>query len=827
MERLAMLSDLRYAFRSLRRAPAFAIVAIVTLALGIGANAATFSVLNGVLLRPLPFDGADRLVLVSMTRPDSGDFARPFSYPDYADLRERSGSFESAAAWALGRFTLTSGEPELLHYAVVTSSFFSVLRVRPALGRDFRAEDDRPGAPPMAIISHGLWLRQLGGDPGAVGRSIRLNGRPFEVVGIMPAGFRFLTFRKDTDVWLPLGSDPFVDRRYARSVYGMGVLARLAPGRTIASAQADVDAIAKQLAAERAENRGRGMAVMSLRDQAVGTLKPALRVLMAAVGLVLLIACANVANLVLARAASRRREMAIRAALGAGRGRLLRHLLAEHLLLACAGGSLGLFLASWSLDLLALVPEAAPSLYIPYTLGSGTVAVDGRVLLFTAGLSLATTFLFGFGPALRGARTSLAPDLQSRGDSAPRRDQRTRSVLVVVEVALATALLVGAGLLVRTLFTLQRVDPGFDTDRLVSFDVILPAPRYAAPAASRTFVTEAVDRLAALPDVAAAGAVEFLPLAGIDSSTGLFIEGRPPDPQGKEVQIHYRSATPGYFGAMGIRLLSGRGFSGSDGEAAPRVALINETMARRLWPGEDPIGRRVALIVESLRFRPDGPPTRDVAAGLREIVGIVGDVRHGGLDVEAVPEMYVPFAQRPAREMTLVARTDADPGAIIAQGRRIVSGLDPEQPIANGGPIADLVSASIARPRFNAVLLALFTALALLLAGVGVYGVIAYTVARRIPEIGIRIALGGTGRDIAALVIGQGLRLAVIGLAAGLIAALALSRLLSGLLFGVTPRDPLVFAGAGGVLAAVALLASVVPAWRATRVDPIAALRSE
>ena len=822
-----MLNDFRYAVRSLRRAPGFAAVAIVTLALGIGANAAIFGVLNGVLLRPLPFDEADRLVLVSMTRPESGDDRRPFSYPDYADLQERSRSFDGMAAWTFGRSNFTSGDPELLLHAVVTSRFFSILRVQPALGRDFRVEDDRPGAPAIAIISHGFWQRRLGGDPGAVGRPIQLNGRPFDVVGIMPSGFRFLTFRRDTDVWLPLGSDPFVDRRYARSVYGMGVLARLAPGSTIASARADVDAIARQLAIERAENRGRGMAVFSLRDQIVGTLKPALRVLMAAVGFVLLIACANVANLVLARAASRRREMAIRASLGAGRGRLLRHLLAEHLLLAFAGGGLGLFLASWSLDLLALVPAAAPSLFVPYTLGPDAVAIDGRVLVFTAGLSLGMTFLFGFGPVLRGARTSLTSDLQARGDSAPRHEQRTRSALVIVEMALTAALLVGAGLLMRTLFSLQRVDPGFDTDRVVSFDVNLPAPRYGNPAASRGFVTECVDRLAALPEVAAAGAVEFLPLAGFDAATGLFIEGWPPAPPGQDVQIHYRSATPGYFGAIGMRLVQGRGFTASDRETAPRVALINETMARRLWPGEDPIGRRVALTVESLRYRPDGPPTRDWAAGMREIVGIVGDVRHGGLDAEAFPEMYVPFAQRPARDMTIVVRTAADPRAVIAQGRRIVSDLDPEQPISNEGTIADLVSASIARPRFNAVLLSAFTALALILAGVGVYGVIGYTVARRIPEIGIRIALGGTGRDIAALVIGQSLRLSVIGLAAGLIAALALSRLLSGLLFGVTVRDPVVFAGAAVVLAAVALVASVVPAWRATRIDPIAALRSE
>jgi putative ABC transport system permease protein len=826
-----MLNDIRQAIRMLWKQPGFSAVAAATLALGIGANTAIFSVLNGVLIEPLPFPNVDRLILLSVTRPAQGERALPFSYPSFADVRTRTRSIDDAAAWSLGQFNVTSGEPEVVQYAVVTSDFFSVLQTQPALGRGFRPADDLPGAPAAVIISHRLWQQRFGGDPQAPSRSLRLNGRAFEVVGVMPAAFRFLTFRTDTDIWIPLGSDPFVDRRYARAVRSMGVIGRLAPGATMASAQSEMDAIAAVLARDQAEDRGLGIEVLGLREQVVGTLERALAVLTAAVGLVLLIACSNVANLLLARGAARRREMAIRAALGARRSRLAQQLLVEHLMLALVGGSAGLLLGSWALDLLALVPRDAPSLFVPYTLGPERIAVDARVVAFTVLLSLGVAVLFGLGPALAGARTDLVSALSTGHGSlgAGRRESRTRAALVVVEVALCTTLLVGAGLLIRTLSNLERVDPGFDPADALAFDVNLPAPRYADPRQPRRFVGDAVDQLARLPGVRAAGAVEFLPLTGFDSTSGLFIEGRPPARAGEELRIHYRSATPAYFRAMGIRLVSGRGFSETDTESAPRVALINETMAQLLWPDTHPVGARAALTLESLRFRRDGPPQIDTALGMREIVGVIADVRHSGLAQAAVPEMYVPFSQRPVRSMTVVVRTTSghDPGDFIDAARKIVHAIDPEQPIANQGLVSDLVSASVARPRFNALLLTSFTVLAVVLSVVGLYSVIACSVADRTAEIGIRVALGGTARDVATLVIGQGVKLVALGLALGVAGARVLGRSMEGLLFGVNASDPAIFGAAAAILTIAALGACALPARRALAIDPIAALRSE
>jgi putative ABC transport system permease protein len=826
-----MLNDLRQAIRLLWKQPGFSAVAAATLALGIGANTAIFSVLNGVLIEPLPFPDADRLILLSVTRPAQRERTLPFSYPSFADVKARARSVDDAAAWSLGQFNLTSGEPEVVQYAVVTSNFFSVLQTQPALGRGFRPADDLPGAPAVVIISHRLWQRQFGGDPQAPSRSVRLNGRPFEVVGVMPGGFRFLTFRTDTDVWMPLGSDPFVDRRYARAVRSMGVIGRLTRGATIGSAQREMDSIATALAREQVDDRGLGIEVLGLREQVVGTLARALAVLTAAVGLVLLIACSNVANLLLARGAARRREMAIRAALGARRSRLARQLLVEHVTLALVGGSAGLLLGSWALDLFALVPRDAPSLFVPYTLGVDRIAVDGRVIAFTVLLSLAVAVLFGLGPALSGARTDLVSALSTgHGSLGPgRRESHTRAALVIVEVALCTTLLVGAGLLIRTLSNLERVDPGFDPAGALAFDVNLPAPRYADPQRPRRFVADAVDRLARLPGVGAAGVVEFMPLTGFDSTSSLFIEGRPPARRGEELRVHYRSATPDYFRAMGIRLVSGRGFSETDTETAPRVAVVNETLAQLLWPDAEPIGARAALTLESLRFRRDGPPQIDTALGMRQIVGVIADVRHSGLAQAAVPEMYVPFAQRPVRSMTVVVRTTPghDPNEFVGAARKIVNGIDPEQPIANQALVRDLVSASVARPRFNALLLASFTALAVVLSVVGLYGVVAYSVADRKAEIGIRVALGGTARDVAGLVIGEGLKLVAIGFALGVTGALVLGRSMESLLFGVNASDPAVFGAAAAILGIAALGACAIPARRALAIDPIAALRSE
>ncbi len=831
-------ADIRYGLRMLAKSRQFTLVALTALALGIGANTAIFTVVNSVLIRPLPFRDADRLTIISASRAEQDRTTVPLSLPEFFDVRDESRAFESMSAWALGRFNLSGrgvaeaagSAPELVQYAVTTANLFSVLGVAPAAGRTFDAADDRAGAPRVVMLSAALWHRYFGSDPSVVGRTVTLDGKDYQVVGVLPAGFRFLSFQHDTDVWLPLGSDPFSDRRYARGVRSMGVIARLKPGATLAQAQVELNTIADRLArAFPGDNRGRALFVLSLRDQTVKNLKPAILVLLGAVGFVLLIACANVANLLLARATSRHREMAIRAALGAGRGRLIRQLLTEHAVLGIVGGGFGLLVATWGIDLLSILPREAPSLFVPYSIGRGDIAIDRVVLGFTVALSLATAFIFGVTPALEGSRLEVTDALKSGGSGSTagsRRQSRMRASLVVAEVALSVMLLVGAGLLVRTFLRLQQVDPGFRPENVLSFDVNLPPSKYAAPARTE-FFQRAIADLRQLGGVAAAGAVEYLPLSGADSSTASAVEGRPQPAPGEEVQAHYRSVTPDYFRAMGIALVRGRAFTDGDRADAPRVALINETMARRLWGGENPIGRRMAITVEALRFRRDGPPTVDMPAAMREVVGIVADVRHVGPRTEPLPEVYMPFAQRPVASMSIVVRTANDPLAVARDARHVVTSIDKDQPIANIASVSELLAESIAQPRFNGLLLSVFAAIAVLLAVVGVYGVMSYSVALRAREIGVRIALGGQARDIASLIVWQGMRVALTGLAIGLVCALALGRVMSGLLFGVRATDPATFAGAGIVLAAVALVACYLPARRAGQIDPMDALRSE
>jgi putative ABC transport system permease protein len=824
-----LLNDIRYAVRTLLRTPAMTITALITLALGIGANTALFSVADAVLLRPLPFADADRLVLLSTTRPAQGLMSLPFSLPNFRDVQQQNQVFDGMAAWALGRFNLAADEPEQVQYAVTTSNFFELLGVTAARGRTFFPAEDTPASGPVVVISHSLWQRRFGSDPAIVGRGISLDGRTYEVVGVLPAGFRFLKFRGDTEVWLPLGPDPFVDRRYARAVHSMGVMARLAPGVTMGKARAEMETIAERLSRAYPENRGRGIAVMSLREQVVGNLRQAVIVLLGAVAFVLLIACANVASLLLTRANARQREMAIRSALGAGRGRLLRQLLTEHILLAAGGGVFGLIVGIWSLELFKAVPPAAPSLFVPYAIDPDRIRIDRTVLAFTATLSLLTGLVFGLMPALESSRTDVMGALKQGGSQSGggRRQTRLRAALVVAEVAMAVTLLVGAALLVRTFVRLQQVDPGFSTENIVTFNVNLSPVAYKEPARMTGFFDAVIERARALPGALAAGGVEFLPLGGIDSATPLIVEGRPRAAPGEDVQAHYRAVTPDYFRAMGIRLVAGRELNVSDRADGVRVAVINETLARRFWPNENPLGRRAALTQEALRFRPDGPPTIDAASSTREIVGVVTDVRHSGLQTQPVPEMFVPLAQRPVRDLSIVVRTSGDPLGLARDLRQVVRGVDPVQPIASITSVADLVAVSMARPRFNLLLLSSFAALALMLAAVGVYGLMAFAVALRTREIGIRLALGGQARDVASLVVHQGMRLALTGLAIGLAGALALARIMAPLLFEIRPLDPLAFLAAAAVLFSVAFIATYGPARRAAGIDPIDALRVE
>jgi putative ABC transport system permease protein len=822
-------SDIRYAVRTLLRAPAVTGIALLTLALGIGANTALFSVARTVVLDPLPFPNAERLVLLATTRPAEGDDALPFSLPDFLDVQSRSRAFAGMAAWALSRATLAAKEPEQVQMAITSASFFDVLDVRPALGRAFRPNEDAPASPPVVVIAHSLWQRRFGGDPAVVGGSLVLDGRSYEIVGVMPAGFRFLSFRRDTEVWMPLGPDPFVQRRYARGVRSMAAIARLAPGTTLGQARAEAATRAAALEREYPGlNRGRGISVLPLTDQVAGNLRSAVLVLSGAVVFVLLIACANVASLLLARGAARQRELAIRHALGGSRRTLVRQLLTEHVILALAGGALGVLVAAWGVDLVRFLPAPAPSLFVPYTIGAERIVIDRTALLFTAALSLLTGLGFGLVPALAAARTNVIDLIRqtSSQTTSGRRDGRLRRALVVVQVALAAVLLVGAGLVLRTFVRVKAIDPGFEPGGVVTIDLNLAPARYAAPAAALGFVERLLEQLRAEPGVAAAGAVEFLPLSGFDGSTPLLVEGQPPPVPGQELQAHYRSVTPDYFRAIGMRLVEGRGIVEEDGPSSARVMVVNETLARRAFDGTDPRGRRAALTLEALRYRPDGPPTLDAAMGMREIVGVIADVRHATLRAQPVPEVFVPFRQRPVRDLTIVVRGE-EPLHLAGHLRRIVHEIDPGQPIASIATGTELLSSATAQPRFNLLLLSGFASLALILAVVGVYGIVAWSVAARSREMGIRLALGGRARDVAAMVVLSGVRLMAAGLAAGLAASLALARLLSGLLYEITPLDPLAFGGASALLALVALAATLGPALRASRIDPVVALRSE
>ncbi|HET9983694.1 MAG TPA: ABC transporter permease [Longimicrobiales bacterium] len=828
--------DVRYAARGLRRAPGFTAAAVVTLGLGIGANSAIFSAVDAVLLRPPPFPAPGRLVLLWGQRPDAGSPELPISYPNFRDLREATSAFAGVAAWSSfedSRLVLTgAGEPEQLRFGVASGDFFDVLGVWPVAGRTFTPADDEARSGPVVLVSEGLWRRRLGGEPGAVGRSLTLDGRPYTVVGVLPASFRFGGDRHAPDVWIPLGQDPAGtgprSRQFARGASFLGVVARLRPGVGVGRAQADADAAAARLA-ERYPHFDREwrIRVVPLAERAVEGRRPTLLVLLAAVGCVLLIACANVANLLLARGTTRARELALRTALGAGRARIVVQLLTEAGVLALAGGALGLAAAAGLLRLLGHLDLASPSVFVPYTTPTTALRVDGRALAFTLALCAATTALAGLWPALHAARGGSASRLADggRGSDAPA-GRRTRDALVVAEIAVSLVLLAGAGLMLRTLTALRRVDPGFHAEHVLTAEVGLPDGRYADPDRVRAFWGALLERARALPGVRDAGAVQLLPLAGIGPSTDFVLEGGPPPRPGEGPEVRYAVATPGYVGALGIRVLRGRDFDRRDDERAARVALVSESMARHSWPGQDPIGKRVALSIEALRFRGDGPPILDFPSAYRTVVGVVADVRHDALSREPAPHLYLPLAQHPAREMTVVLRTTGDPAALAAALRRTVASIDPAQPVSDIRGMEDVVAQTVGQPRYRTLLLGLFGAVAALLAAIGLYGVLAYGVARRTREIGVRIALGATSRDVFRLVGADALRLAAAGLALGVAGALAATRMLSGLLFGVRAIDPLTFLAATAGLLAVAAAAAWLPARRAACVDPADALRA-
>ena len=798
--------DLRYGARMLLKKPGFTLVAIATLSLGIGANTAIFSVINGVLLSGLPYPQPEQLAMVWLDNRRQGIPDDITSYPNFVDWRDRNKTFQGMAGMTSSNLHLTGvGEPEEIRAATVSINFFQVVGVGPALGRGFTAEEERPGSDRVVILSNALWQRRFGGDPGILNKTISLSGISNTVLGIMPPGFQF---PENTDMWRPMA--PTDGMRSARFSFFLPVIGRLKPGVTRAQAQADLDVIANQIEQQFPDMAGYGVNVVPVLEQTVGAIRRTLMILFLAVILVLLIACANVANLLLARAAGRRREVALRAALGAGRWRIVRQLLTENMLLAALGGALGVLLAWWGLRLLVdLSPANIPRLE--------NIRLDGRVLWFTLGLSLLTGLIFGLAPALQTTQLKLSETLNEGGRSGAggRSARLIRGGLVVVEVALTLVLLVGAGLLIRSFWRLQQVDPGFKTDHVLTLRLSLPRSRYTEGAQAVSFFERLQERLGALPGVVAVSATTDIMLQRLATSSSFTIENRPRDPSELSLELPFDRVLPNYFQTMGIQLLLGRAFTAQDGRDSPRVAIVNETFVKRYFPNADPIGKRFT-------FGDAGPDTQWIA-----IVGVVRDSKRQGVDQPIRIESFMPLAQMPARSMEVVLRTTGDPLALGNAARGAVWSLDRDLPIPRMQTLEQNLSTRVAQRRLNMLLLGLFASVALVLSAVGIYGVMNYAVTQRTSEIGIRVALGAQTRDVLRLVVGEGMILALAGVVFGLVMTFALTRLMASLLFGVSATDPLTFAAIAALLFGVALLACWIPARRATEVDPMVALRYE
>ena len=805
-----LAQDFRYAFRRLARSPGFAAVVILTLGLGIGANSAIFSVVNAVLFRSLPFPEPERLVRLFQME-EVGAYG-PFTPMNFLDVQDGAKSLESAAAYTSAGFTLTGqGEPERLEGIEVSANFFDVLRVRPAIGRGFVAEENQVGRTRVAVISHSLWARRFNSDSGVIGRSVSLNAEPHTVIGVLPEGFSYPTRR---DVWTPLEYDTQFTQQ-SRGAWYLSVIARLKPGATVERAASEVAAIGKRLEAEYpATNLKVMMTALGLHSYLTGDIKPKLLVLLAAVGLVLLIACANVANLLLARAAAREGEIAVRAALGAGRGRLVRQLLTESVVLAIAGGALGLVLAVVGTRfLLSLEPAGIPRL--------DAVGVDGTVIGFTAAIALLTGVVFGMIPAAQATRGDLVSSLKEggKGALAARRAGRMREGLVVAEIALAVMLLAGAGLLMRSFARLQDVDPGFEASSALTFRVALPPATYDTEEKRKQFYDGMLERMRALPGVKTAGAISLLPLSGGGAFMITFtVEGQTPPRPGEEPAMQVRVVTPDFFQAMGIPQLRGRVFTPADDAAGTPVVMLSEAAVQRYFANENPIGKRITLGWGR-------GPNRPRVGG--EVIGVVRSVKQFGLDAESQPEIYVPHAQQPVGGMTFVLRTAVPPLSLSDAVRREVHAIDASLPVVGLEALDAVVASSISQPRFYMLLLVIFAAVALLLASIGIFGVVSYTVAQRTREVGIRIALGASRERVLRMVLGSAMRLALSGVVVGVVAAVALSRTLESLLFDLSPTDPLTYVAVALGLTGVALAASYLPAWRAARVDPVEALRAE
>jgi putative ABC transport system permease protein len=804
--------DLRYGVRMLARSPGFTLIAVAALALGIGANTALFSVVNATLLKPLPYNQADRLVMVwEHNRPRNKD-RNVVSPTNFLDWQEQSTAFEQIAAFYDNRFNLTgAGEPEEIPAQVATGNLFTLLGAEAVLGRTFTNEDAEPGHDNVVVLSYGLWQRRFGGARDVIGKSLALDGQSATIIGVMPDDFKWFIKQnsligKPAELWTPT---KFTNNNPMRGRF-LSAVARLKPGVSIKQAQSEMSGIAGRLEKERPDfNTGWGVNLVPLREQLVGEIKTSLWVLLGAVGFVLLIACANVANLTLARAASRQKEIAIRTALGAGRWRVMRQLLTESIMLAVLGGAAGLLIALWGVDaLVALSPRNL--------IETGAVGLSLPVLGFTFIISLLTGIIFGLIPALEVSRLNLNETLKETGKSnmGSPRSRRLRNTFVVAEVALALLLLIGAGLMIKSFMRLQDIDPGFKSANLLTMGVSLPETKYREDGQKIAFFRQAVERLEALPGVRSVGTVSALPIAALGAATSFTIEGHPPPAPGDKLTTDVRAIDENYFNTMDIPLINGRTFNKQEAIEDRKVAVINETMARKYFPGEDPIGKRLLV---NMKATPE----------LTEIIGVVGDAKYDKLEGEVRAMVYWTHPELVYPSMTIVMRTTVDPLSLAAAAQREIQAIDKDQPVSDVRTMESWLAESVSRTRFGTLLLGLFAGIALILAAVGIYGVMAYSVNQRTQEIGIRMALGAQRSDVIKLIVGQGMSLTLIGVAIGLIAAFALTRVMSSLLYGVSATDPLTFIGISLLLTVIAFLACYLPARKATRVDPMDALRYE
>ena len=810
-----MFKEIRYATRALLKRPGFSLIAVLTLALGIGANTAIFSVVNATLLRPLPFKDPDRVVMLWGALAKLQADRLPNSAPNFLELKARSQTFERLAAFRSWSWQLTGGsEPELLRGARVSADFFETVGAGPILGRTFTPEEDVENHAPVVVISHGLWQRHFGGDQDVIGKTITLTGQNAMVIGVMPEGFQFpgganmipgLQFALQNDVWVPIRFTQ--EERQRQGNLNLATIGRLKPGVSPAQAETEINGIQKELPLG---TIGFTFSALPLHQQMVGAIRKPLLVLLATVAFVLLIACANIANLLLARATSRQKEIAIRAALGAARRRIIGQLLTESLLLSLTGGAIGLLFAIWGNSLLvSLIPREVPRI--------NDVGVDARILLFTLAISIVTGLIFGLVPALQASRFDLNQSLKEglRGVSAGVGQNRLRSLLVVSEVAMALVLLIGAALLMKSFMRLLDVNTGFNPEQVLTLDIQLPdlpPSRYERREEQAAFFQQLMTRLQALPGVENAGGVLSLPLSGASEGTDLILEQQESSPDGQRPNADYTIVTPEYFATLQIPLLQGRNFTAQDKLEAPFAIIVNDTLAARVWPGQNPLGKRFRVGFEEKQ---------------REVVGVVGTIKQTTLDSEARPAMYLPHLQSPTAGLTVLVRTRGEPLSIAAAVRQEVRAIDKDVPVTKVQTMEKVLGASVAQPRFSMLVVGLFAALALVLSAVGIYGVMAYAVSRRVHEIGVRMALGAGASQVLKLVLKDGMTLALAGIAVGLLGAFALTRLMASLLFGIGAKDPVTFISVAAFLALVAFIACYIPARRATKVDPLIALRNE